>query len=328
MAKNGVAMRRRALLGSLGAAMLAGCSSTRDTGGVDYPGRTTTAGYTGTTLSEPTPVPDPPGSPTPETAERFVREYERAVVYNDLLPGNQGDGEAGVDIEADPDGCEGVKSITIEDPVTRVLLADEPGVYVAASISGRAEYVCPGSDSASSGRNRVFDTHYVGPDRHVVVPYNAYACVGREEPYAGPESGRNATLDTDGDGHADAAPMKFQVYDVHPDAHAVTVRLAHVGSGDRVLAETYETDLALTVASNLAVRTGTYRLEARLGDGTSVAREFDVTGPSSAAWDGTCIYVTPRGDLRALTVDSTGALDVPTSRCHESLERARGTTVE
>lgn len=313
-------MRRRALLSSLGTVLLAGCGSDPDPGPVSVPDTTTT--YAGTTLSEPKSVPESPDTVTPESAERFVREYERATVYNELLPGHRDEGRG---VEARPGGCRGAKSIEVEEPRTRVLLTGEAGVYVASAISGHMEYACPGSGGASSTRNRNFITHYVGPNRHEAVPYNFYHCAGRDDPYAGSDA-ENVSLDTDDDGYSDEAPMKFNLYNFHPDDPAVAVWLTHLGTGDRVLAETYETDLSLTVVSNLAVRTGRYRLTARLADGTGVTREFDVTGPSAATWDGTCVYVTPRKELRTLVVGSEGELGVPGSRCHESLSRERTTS--
>ncbi|MFC4447971.1 hypothetical protein [Halorussus aquaticus] len=315
-------MRRRALLATLGTALFAGCESSPNDRVAD-PDATATETYAGTTLSDPRPTPKPPETVSPESAERFVRDYERATVYNQLLPGNPGEGGG---VEVDPGGCGGAKSIDVEEPTTRVLLTDDVGVYVASAISGHVEYACPESRSASGTRNHNFVTHYVGPDRHVTIPYNAYRCVGREEPYVSPRASENATLDTDDDGHREEAPLKLQLYNFHPDDPAVAVWLTHVGSGDRVLAETYPTDLSLVVVANLAVRTGTYRLVARLADGTSVTREFDATGPSAPGWNGTCVYVTPQKDLRALVVEPEGELGIPTSRCHESLARLDTTT--
>ncbi|NEU56105.1 hypothetical protein [Halorussus sp. MSC15.2] len=317
-------MRRRALLATLGTALFAGCES-KTTDRVAEPDDTATETYAGTTLSEPKPTPKPPESVSPESAERFVREYERATVYNQLLPGNP-DESGGV--EVDPGGCGGAKSIDVEEPTTRVLLTDDVGVYVASAISGHVQHVCPGSRSSSGTRNHNFVTHYVGPDRHVAIPYNFYQCAGPEEPYVSSRATENATLDTDDDGYREAAPLKIQLYDFHPDDPAVAVWLTHVGSGDRVLADTYSTDLLLTVVANLAVRTGTYRLVARLADGTSVTREFDAAGPSAPGWNGTCVYVTPQKDLRALVVEPEDGLGIPTSRCHESLARAETTTEE
>lgn len=318
-------MRRRALLATLGSALLAGCGSSPDADTVGAPEETETSTYAETTLSEPKPTPEPPETASPESAERFVREYERATVYNELLPGHA-DGGRGVEVE--PGGCGGAKSIDAEEPTTRVLLAGETGVYVASAVSGHVEYACPGSQSASGTRNRNFVTHYLGPDRHAVVPYNYYQCAGRDDPYAGPPADENVSLDTDGDGYSEEAPMKAHLYNFHPDTPAVAVWLTHVESGDRVLAETYETGLSLTVVSNLAVRTGTYRLVARLEDGTSATRELDATGPAAPAWNGTCVYVTPQGDLRTLVVESDDELGIPGSRCHESLSRERTTADE
>lgn len=318
-------MRRRALLAALGTGLLAGCGSSPDTGSISAPDTTETTTYAGTTLTEPKSVPEPPETVTPESAERFVRDYERATVYNELLPGHR---EEGRGVEARPGGCSGAKSIDVEEPTTRVLLNAETGVYVAAAVSGHMEYACPGSGGASSTRNHNFVTHYVGPDRHIAVPYNFYKCAGREDPYAGSGPGETVALDTDDDEYAEEEPMKLNLYNFHPDDPAVAVWLTHVESGDRVLAETYETDLSLTVVANLAVRTGTYRLTARLADGTGVTRELDVAGPSAPAWDGACVYVTPQTDLRTLVVESDGELDVPGSRCHESLSRTKETASE
>lgn len=271
-------MRRRALLATLETALFAGCESNPNDR-VTGPDTTATETYAGTTLSEPKQTPKPPETLSPESAERFVRDDERATVYNQLLPGNPGTSGG---VEVDPGGCGGAKSIDVEEPTTPVLLTDEVGVYVASAISGHVEYACPGSGSASGTRNHNFVTHYVGPDRHVAIPHNFYQCAGRDEPYASPRENGNATLDTDDDGHREETPLKIQLYNFHLDDPAVAVWLTHVGSGDRVLAETYSTDLSLTVVANLAVRTGTYRLVARLADGTSVTREFDAAGPSAA----------------------------------------------
>ena len=317
-------MRRRALLSTVGTALLAGCGSDPDDSVPAYPDREQTPTYTGTTLSEPKPVPEPPETVTPESAERFVRAYERAAVYNDLLPGSAN--ESGGSVEVRPGGCVGAKSITVEEPTIRVLLTDGPGVYVAAAVTGHVEHACPGSGSAGGTRNRNFVTHYVGPERHVVVPYNFYRCAGRERPYAGRGTSENVTLDTDNDGYDETPPAKIQLYDFHPAPHDVAMWLTHVPSGDRVLAETYSTDLPLTVVANLAVRTGTYRLVTRLEDGTSASHEFKLTDPSAAAWDGTCVYLTPQEDFRALTVGTAGELGVPDSLCHESLTRETTTT--
>lgn len=315
-------MRRRALLSTVGAALLAGCGSNSE----DRRRATTdtsTPTYDGTTLSEPTPTPEPPGEVSPESAERFVREYERATVYNELLPGTDSEGGS---VEVRPGGCAGAKSIDVEEPTTRALLSGETGVYVASAVSGHVEYACSGSHSASGTRNRSFVTHYVGPDRHVAVPYNAYQCAGREEPYAAVRDSENASLDADDDGHDELTPLKFQLYNFREDAPAVAVWLTHVGSGDRVLAETYEIGLPLTVVANLAVRTGSYRLVARLADGTGVSRTFDAANPSAPAWHGACLYLTPQRDLLAHVVKPREGLEVPDSLCHESLSRERTTT--
>lgn len=314
-------MRRRALLSTFGTALLAGCNSDGSNTPFARSRATSTPTYAGTVLTEPKPVPEPPETVTPGSAERFVREYERAVVYNELLPGHSGESDAGVEVR--PDGCAGAKSITVEDPTTRVLLADGPGVFVAAAVSGHVERACPGSGTSGGTRNRNFVTHYVGPDRHVTVPYNFYGCDGRAEPYAGSGVGENVPLDADDDGRRERAPAKIQLYDFHPDDHAVAVWLTHVDSGDRVLAETYETGLPLTVVANLAVRTGTYRLTASLDDGTNVTREFDLAGPTAATWHGICVYLTPREALRVIAVESTDDLVVPGSLCRDHLERGR-----
>lgn len=296
-------MRRRALLATLGSVAVAGCAdrtapSTRHTDPLTPPANVTV--YT-----EARPMPDVPSSPSVESAREFVAAHEEALVYNELV----GKGDPMVRVS----GTDYPISVEVEDATTHVVHEGDAGVYVLSSCSGEAEYYCENRDpnggcGRGAGRNAHAVTHFVGDGEHVRIPFNAYSCKEFREPYAAGDPGENVALDD----HELAA--RLNCYDFTGDEPTVDVRIIHAASGDRVLSESYDLSLPLSVQPNVTRRRGVYEIEATV-DGVTAHGEWTVTDPEAASWTGLCVYVTPDGEPTVVTVGRNGPIQLPDSMC-------------
>ena len=303
-------MNRRRLLALLGSTALAGCGA-RDTSPSARPTTRSTPATPPsnvTVYTEARDAPERPDEVTRESAVAFVAEHEETLVYNELI----GDGNPMVRVS----GQGPATDVSVDPAEVVVLFEREEGLFLLSSCTGTAEYYCEGSCGSSTTRNASAVTHFVGPDDHVRVPYNAYACRDVLEPYAGDDPSENVELD-----ERDAA-AKVQLYDLAPGDHDLDVTVTHRASGDRVLDETFELSLPLTVRTDLTRRKGAYDVRAELPDGTSATGEWTVTGPATYSWTGLSVYVTPAEELVVHTVGGAG-IDLPESLCADSAERRK-----
>lgn len=263
-----------------------------------------------TVYTETRDAPERPDEVTRESAVAFVAEHEETLVYNELI------GEGDPMVRARASGQGPATDVSVDPAEVVVLFEREGGVFLLSSCTGTAEFYCEGSCGPSMTRNASAVTHFVGPDDHVRVPYNAYACRDVLEPYAGDDPTENVELD-----ERDAA-AKVQFYDLALGNHDLDVTVTHRASGDRVLDGTFELSLPLTVRTDLTRRKGVYDVRAELPDGTTATGEWTVNGPASYSWTGLSVYVTPGEDLVVHTVGGEG-IDLPESLCADSAERRK-----
>lgn len=93
----------------------------------------------------------------------------------------------------------------------------------------------------------------------------------------------------------------FRVYNVGgTDRHlSVTVTYLDAAASERALSEEYTVPPAEgTWQDDVTVRTGNYRIEARLDGSTTATHPWRVTGsPPGYTWGTTAVYLTPDGDV-------------------------------
>jgi len=289
-------VNRRALLAAASsgvAAALAGCAETdSDPGGArltrerQRPPATETT-FDGTPASELTrrEVPEPPDAVTPESAREFVRAYERAVLYNDLVEYADGRGE--------PVRTE-VRQIRT-DVVAVPEVGDDGstgggGLLVVSDGSARAR-----RDSGGYTRNRALVVHYLADGVHRPRQYTAYQCV-------------RPALDDDAERDpADAASL--QVYDFADDDHEVSVAVHERDGGDRAFFARYDpSDLRLVVQPGVVASAGRYEVSVARQSG-AVADVSWAPQPGTPSWGGLTVVLLPGGRLFAAVLDP----DVPAS---------------
>lgn len=320
-------MRRRHFVLAAGTALLGGCASDSSTDGdpdghapaesdsTDLSG----SGATGSTTPPATTVdcrepPSPPADPTRDSAREFVASHEAARIHNWLVAQHGGSGDCrpdGAGVEVRSSSARRVVEMSVEDAETAVTADTDAGFYVVSSCSGSARYWCPDERRACARaeRNAHFVTHYVGDGEHVRVPDNWIACDVRDEPYRSPDAAENVAVPEDDPG------MTFRIYDFL-GGRAVDATLTHLGTGDEVLAETYEPPRGPSVQTNVTVRRGDYRLVASASD-DRVAHEFSITSRDDPAWNGICVYLGPDADIHVVEVATSGDLAVPESGCFD-----------
>ncbi|SEW04265.1 hypothetical protein [Halobacterium jilantaiense] len=288
-------MKRRALLAAAGggvAAALAGCVETDSTpGGVGpTPERQTPPAsettFDGTLASELArrEVPEPPDAVTPESAREFVRAYERAVLYNDLVEYADKRGEP-VQTEVRP-----IRTDVVADFRNGEDGSPGGGLLVVSDGSARAR-----RDSGGYTVHRALVVHYLADSVHRPRQYTAYQCVP-------PALGDDAERDP-----ADAASL--QVYDFADDDHEVSVAVHEQDGGDRVFFARYDpSDLRLVVQPGVVASAGEYEV--------SVARQSGALAdvawkpqPETPSWGGLTVVLLPGGRLFAAVLDP----DVPAS---------------
>ena len=290
-------MKRRALLAvaSSGlAAAFGGCVETDPTpGGVGpTPGRDAPAGGTTTTF-EGTPateltrraVPEPPATATTESAREFVRAYERAVLYNDLVAYAEKRGEP-VQTEV--------------GPVQTDVVADFRNGGDGGPGGGGLLVVSDGSasarrDSGGYTRNRALVMHYLDDGVHRPRQFNAYRCM-------------RPALDDDAERDpADAASL--QIYDFADSDDEVSVAVRERDGGERVFFGRYDaSDLHLVVQPGVLASAGEYEVSVARQSG-AVADVSWNPRPGTPSWGGLTVVLLPGGRLFAAVLDP----DVPAS---------------
>lgn len=321
-------MRRRQVLAAV-PALLAGCSDSDAPPRDRWPTATdATTTPLPETITDCEPTPDPPSEPTADEARAFVAEFEEARIYNELVAQNGGPDECrpdGPGVQANSSRVRGATDVSVESAETAVVSPAPSGYYVVSSCSGAAEYLCvkrgPGTCGSSSRRNAHFVTHYVGDGEHVRIPHNWIVCAVREEPYRADDPSENVAVP---EGEAGA---EFRVYDFEEGRHEIDVTLTHAGADEEILSETYEPRYGPAVQTNVAVRTGAYRLEVASG-GERTVRAFTLYGRDDPSWNGVCVYRAPDGALDATVVATEGELAVPRTRCYERSQRERNDGTE
>lgn len=298
-------MRRRRYLGVLGSVALAGCAGRADPPSTNRATDPLTPPGNLTVYTEARPMPEPPDSPTVETAQEYVATHEEHLVYNQLI----GKADARVRVS----GHDYPISVEVEPATTQVVLDREEGVYLLSSCSGEAEYYCEDPEPNSScsrgaGRNAHHVTHFVGGGEHHRVPYNWYACKSSDEPYASDDPAENVQLDER------ERAARLNLYDfagLHP---TVDVTITHAASADVVLERSYDLSLSLALQPDVTRRKGVYETEATV-DGTTAEGEWTVTDEDAPSWTGLSVYVTPGGEPVILTVGRDGPMQLPESGC-------------
>ncbi|MDS0293047.1 hypothetical protein [Halogeometricum luteum] len=271
-------MRRRPFLGAVGAALAAGCS------GRSRPVATRTERPTPpanvTTITDTKPLPTPDGDGGRRAALSFVEMHERRFVYNELV-GGFGTAQPAISIDVGP----------VHAAVVR---ATDRGHYLLSTCSGSARYYDPDGSPSGASRNAASVAHFVGPDTHRRIPFNAYRC--REAVLAASEAS---------DRDRETAGARFQIYDFdtppeydRPEEGGRAVEVTVSGSdGERVLDRSYRTSLPLTVQPGITETPGTYTLSATLDGGASVRREWTLPDSRTPSWWGMAVLITNGGGI-------------------------------
>jgi len=273
-------VKRRALLASVGgglAAALAGCVETSPTpgGAGPTPGRDAPGGgRTDATTFDGTPpdalarreVPEPPAAATPESASEFVRAYERAVLYNDLV---EYAGRRGQPVRTE------VSAVR-----TDVLLSvgGESGALLVASDGSATARRADGGYT----RNRALVVHYVADDAHRVQPYNAYRCARHGVAADAVEGG--------------AEPAKLQLYDFSDGEGArVSVAVHDRATGERAFFDRYDVgDLGLVVQPGVVAEAVRFDVSVATQSGSVDSLTWDPE-PGTPSWWGLTAVVLPDG---------------------------------
>jgi len=279
-------MKRRRLLAALagGAGALAGCVTDPGSRATRTPTPEPTPPPSVTTVTErkPLPTPTPDDASNPAAAQSFVATHERRLVHNDLVDG----------FASSP-----AIEVSVERPTVGVVDRTDRGYYLLSTCRGSARYWDPDGSPSGASRNAAGVAHFVGPDRHRRIPFNAYRCL---EP---------VVASSDGDGERDGSEppaARFQLYDFHtpPDydhpergGRAVDVTVTDA-NGATVLDETYRTSLPLTIQPRVTETPGRYALTASLADGARVEHAWSPSGPADPSWWALAVVVTAGGDLR------------------------------
>ena len=282
-------MKRRALLATAGsglAAALAGCSGSGDDSTL---GRHTPRNRTRTTTFDGTPAgdltrrdrPEPPADPTPDTATDFVRRYERAVLYNDL-------------VDEAPGGDRPVRT-EVSAVETSVLADLDDAVLVASDGSARLQ-----REDGGYTRNRALVVHHVGDGSHRPRPYNAYRCA-------------SPGLGDDADAVEDAAG--FQLYDFSGEDPDVSVAVRDADTGDQVFFSRYAFDgPSLVVQPDVVATAGRYDVSVATQPGSVASLAWDAA-PGTPSWLGLTAFVLPGGDLYAAVLDPDLSAEFGSTLC-------------
>lgn len=296
-------MRRRRLLAGLStlSAALAGCGGRRS----DHPWPTATRtatrtpDATATAISATLTYPEPPVSPAPEEALRFVRSYERVAAVNRV-------------VRESADGT--VRDPEVGEPRATLVVEGDGGYFLfgACRVGGRTER------GSRFTINRHAVPHYVGHDgAHAVAPWSATVCDVRDDPYAAKDAGENAVTP------GETAGAELQLFRFDGASHDVRVRVDYLGAGDprEVFSTTVEAssdapDPAYQYTlGNVAVRRGRYRVRVSV-PGASAAETrtsvpWTLTGPDDRSWHGLSVVVADDGRPLVGLPDTDEELLVP-----------------
>jgi hypothetical protein len=244
-------MRRRRLLAALALlpASIAGCGGRVETPTYrETPTAATSAAATATPLTETLPLPEPPRSPSAADALAFVREYERTAARNELV-------EYGAP----------ARRPEVGDPQATLVAEADVGFYLFGACRASARY----GDGRGFGTNRHEVPHFVGRDgRHAVGGFSAVVCDVAERAYAASDLDSNAVRAGEQSG------AEIHLFRFDGGAHAVSVSVEYLDGAEshEVFSTTVEAapdapDPAYEyVLSNIAVRTGTYRVSVDVRD--------------------------------------------------------------
>jgi len=292
-------MRRRDVLAAVpcGIGVLAGCSTSSGPNREPSPTPEQTVPPDVTTVTEKTSLPTPDDVSTEAAARSFVETYERRYVYNELVDG------FGTTRPA--------TEITVESTDSAVVYTTAEGYYLLSTCRGSAQYYDPDGSPRRAGRNAASVAHFVGPDVHRRIPFNAYRCA---EPIV---------TDSDG-GDEDRSSARFQIYDFEtapnydqPDqgGHEVDVRLSDA-AGESVLDREYRTSLPLTVQPGVTRTTGAYSLSVSTADGGQAQHDWSLSGPADPSWWALAVLITHSGDVTVQTLYPDEVVGLPaTSLC-------------
>lgn len=274
-------MRRRRLLAALSLLpALAGCAGRT----APSPTHTATAeptvpNPTATPITGAEPLPEPPESPSAESALAFVREYERVAARNQVV--EHGGGE--------------VRDPEIGEPVAAVAATVDAGFYLFGACRAAGEY----GDGRGYRVNRHEVPHFVGrAGRHEVAPWSAVVCESADRAFEAEDPGENAA-DPDERFGAELHLFRFDGADrdvrvlvdyLDADGPPQAVYSTTVAASDDAPDPAYE-----YVLGNLAVRRGTYRVSVDVAGAAAADPDATATwtlsDPEAPAWTGLSVFV-------------------------------------
>ena len=292
-------MRRREFLTAVvcGIGALSGCSTNSGPHREWSPTPEPTVPPDVTTVTEKRSLPTPDTISNEAAARSFVETHERRYVYNELVDGFG--------------TTQPATEITVESTDAAVVYTTDEGYYLLSTCRGSAQYYDPDGSPRRAGRNATSVAHFVGPDTHRRIPFNAYRCA---EPIA-----------TDsGEGDEERSSARFQIYDFEtppnydqPDqgGHEVTVRVSDA-IGEAVLDRDYRTSLPLTVQPRVTWTTGEYSLSVSTTDGGQAQHDWSLSGATDPTWWALAVLITHSGDVTVQTLYPDEVVGLPaTSLC-------------
>jgi hypothetical protein len=292
-------MRRRDFLAvvTCGTGALSGCSTNSSSTRESSPTLEPTVPPDVTTATDGKPLPTPDGVSNETAARSFVETHERRYVYNELVDGF---GTSYPAIE-----------ITVDSTDSAVVYTTPEGYYLLSTCRGSAKYYDPDGSPRRAGRNAASVAHFVGPNIHRRIPFNAYRC---EEPIV---TGSDEEDE-------DRSSARFQIYDFETDpnydrpdqgGHTVDIRVFDTG-GEVVLDRNYRTSLPLTVQPRVTRTTGKYSLSVSTMDGGQSRHGWELSGPTYPTWWALAVLITRGGDVAIQTLYPNEEVGLPaTSLC-------------
>jgi hypothetical protein len=286
----GSTTRRRLLAAAAGTAFAgatAGClgdtlgtDSTTADGGDDPTDATTTTQRTTREVTAsgtyadapdgPNTYPDRPTEASRVPCERFVEDFESVRTYNALHESN-------------------VEELSVS-ATTHHDRAAHDGQYVLATASGYANY----ADGVHADWGQAPALYYVSPDLVVRTGRLQDYYSNCEDVFASDDPSENFAAVCEG---GDAA---FRAYNMHPDAHTLSVTVHYRGDGgdERILEDEYF--LGTTDAfeqGSVTYRKGTYRVTASLEGGPQATSDWELQREPTWEDPPLCILIEPTGGL-------------------------------
>lgn len=305
------AVKRRALLASAGATLLAGCGGRTVVRGptVRRDDQDSTTTFDGTPASdlETRPVPEPPADATADAAADFVRKYERAVLRNDVVEQAAADSRVTIDVS----------------PVRVDVLADLDGGGVLVASDGSA------SNRHGSGgytRNRALVVHHVDDGSHRLRQYNAYRCA-RPAVEDGGNEADDGVDGTEGDEVGEDDLVKLQVYDFADGDAAVSVAVRDRTADERVFFDRYGFETVdLVVQPGIVAEPGSYEVSVASQSGGVASLTWEPE-PGAPSWWGLTAFVLPDGNVLAGVLDPEIPPSFEGDLCHRRDDAGYGKTL-